>query len=129
MNMNTCFLNVPEQGLHDDDIQYPERSMLLELRGSFVSVQLRTGSAKARATTPKHTHTQLHCTVASRTEWQHNIAQEQDKTFSFPFLCCLVLHALNLTSFHQCIKVAEAACGKGLKMLSRDMQGKATCCC
>ena len=57
MNMNTCFLNVPEQGLHDDDIQYPERSMLLELRGSFVSVQLRTGSAKARATTPKHTHT------------------------------------------------------------------------
>lgn len=57
MNMNTCFLNFPEQGLHDDDIQYPERSILLELRGSFVSVQLRTVSAKARATTPKHTHT------------------------------------------------------------------------
>ncbi len=84
------------------------------------------------------THKQLHYTaqvtsifvqVASTTEWQHNIAQEQDKALSFPFFCWLALHALNLTSFRQCIKVAEAACGKGLKILSRDMQGKAICCC
>ena len=53
MNMNTCFLNTPESGLHDDDIQYPERSILLALRGSFVSLQLRNASAKARST--KHT--------------------------------------------------------------------------
>lgn len=56
-DMNICFVNIPEQGLHDEDIQYPERSILLELRGSFVSVQLRNVSAKERATTPKHTHT------------------------------------------------------------------------
>ena len=70
MNMNTCVLNTPESGLHDDDIQYPERSILLALRGSFVSLQLRNASAKARSTKHTNNYTTLRKLQVSLYKWQ-----------------------------------------------------------